>query len=283
MLEPCNDMLADALAGGYAVGQFNINNLEWTRVLLETAQELQSPIILGVAEPAAKFLGGYRTVVGMVNGLLADLGITVPVALHLDHGSREGCLACLDAGFSSIMFDGSKLPFEQNLAQTQELLALCAAKGVSLEAEVGAIGREETVGEHADPEQCEQIAALGVTMLAAGIGNIHGQYPGDWPGLSWDTLASIKVAVGNMPLVLHGGSDIPAEMMQRSIGLGVAKININTQCQIQFAQGVRQYFEAHKDAQARGYFLRRITGAGLEPMAKVVREHIELFGSVGIA
>lgn len=222
----CREMVDDALARGYAVGQFNVNNLEWTRVLVETAQALRSPIILGVAEPAAKFLGGYHTVAGMVRGLLRDLAVTVPVALHLDHGSKEGCLACLDAGFSSVMYDGSGLPFEENKRETAAMAALCRERGVSLEAEVGAIGRNAAAGERADPAQCGAMASLGIAMLAAGVGNIHGAYPDDWPGLDWDTLAAVKRAVGAVPLVLHGGSGIPPEMMRRSIAMGVGKINI---------------------------------------------------------
>ena len=253
MLVSAKEMLQKAREGHYAVGQFNINNLEWTKAILLTAQEMQSPVILGVSEGAGKYMGGYKTIVGMVNGMLEELNITVPVALHLDHGSYNGALACIEAGFSSIMFDGSHYPIEENIQKTKELIAIAEAKGISVEAEVGAIGGEEDGvvgnGEVADPEECKMIADLGVTMLAAGIGNIHGKYPENWAGLNFEVLAKIQELTGTMPLVLHGGTGIPAEMIQEAISLGVSKINVNTECQLAFAAATREYVEAGKDLQ----------------------------------
>lgn len=287
MLVSAKDMLNKARDGKYAVGQFNINNLEWTKAILLTAQECQSPVILGVSEGAGKYMCGYKTIVGMVNGMIDELGITVPVALHLDHGSFEGAKACINAGFSSIMFDGSHLPFEENVAKTTALKNTCDVLGLSLEAEVGSIGGEEDgvvgMGECADPKECKTIADLGVTMLAAGIGNIHGKYPENWPGLSFDTLAAIKAEVGDMPLVLHGGTGIPDDMIKKAISLGVAKINVNTECQLVFQEATRAYIEAGKDQTGKGFDPRKLLAPGFEAIKAKVKEKMELFGSVGKA
>ena len=286
-LVSAKDMLNKARAGKYAVGQFNINNLEWTKAILLTAQELQSPVILGVSEGAGKYMCGYKTVVGMVNGMIEELGITVPVALHLDHGTFEGAKKCINAGFSSIMFDGSHLPFDENLAKTTALVNTCDVLGISLEAEVGAIGGEEDgvigKGECADPEECKTIADLGVTMLAAGIGNIHGKYPANWKGLSFETLAAVQEKTGIMPLVLHGGSGIPDEMVKKAITLGVSKVNVNTECQLSFAAATRKYIEEGKDNQGKGYDPRKLLAPGFEAIKETVREKIRLFGSDGKA
>ena len=287
MLVSAKEMLNKAKAGKYAVGQFNINNLEWTKAILLTAQENNSPVILGVSEGAGKYMCGYNTVVGMVNGMLEELGITVPVALHLDHGSFEGAKACIRAGFSSIMFDGSHYPIEDNIRMTTELVNTCNVLGLSLEAEVGAIGGEEDgvigKGECADPAECKMIADLGVTMLAAGIGNIHGVYPANWEGLSFETLAAVKEAVGDMPLVLHGGTGIPDDQVKKAISLGVAKINVNTECQLVFAEATRKYIEAGKDQQGKGFDPRKLLAPGAEAIKAKVKEKMELFGSVGKA
>ena len=287
MLVSAKEMLTKAKEGHYAVGQFNINNLEWTKAILQTAQELNSPVILGVSEGAGKYMCGYKTIVGMVNGMLENLNITVPVALHLDHGSYEAALACIDAGFSSVMFDGSHYPIDENVAKTKELVAVCNEKGLSLEAEVGSIGGEEDgvvgAGECADPNECKMIADLGVTMLAAGIGNIHGKYPANWAGLSFDTLAAISEKVGKMPLVLHGGTGIPEEMIKKAIDLGVSKINVNTECQLAFAAATRAYIEAGKDLQGKGFDPRKVLAPGVEAIKATVKEKMELFGSVGKA
>ena len=281
------EMLTKAKAGHYAVGQFNINNLEWTKAILLTAEELKSPVILGVSEGAGKYMCGYKTVVGMVNGMLKELGITVPVALHLDHGSYEGAKKCIEAGFSSIMFDGSHYPIEENFAKTKELVAICEEKGLSIEAEVGSIGGEEDgvvgMGECADPDECKLIADLGVTMLAAGIGNIHGVYPENWPGLSFETLDAIQEKTGAMPLVLHGGTGIPDDMIQKAISLGVSKINVNTECQLVFAEATRAYIEAGKDRQGKGFDPRKLLAPGTEAIKAKVKEKMEIFGSVGKA
>ena len=281
------DMLTKAKAGHYAVGQFNINNLEWTKAILLTAQELNSPVILGVSEGAGKYMCGYKTVVGMVNGMLEELNITVPVALHLDHGSYEGALKCIEAGFSSVMFDGSHYPIEENVEKTKELVAICNEKGLSLEAEVGSIGGEEDgvigAGECADPEECKKIADLGVTMLAAGIGNIHGKYPENWQGLSFETLDAVQKLTGAMPLVLHGGTGIPADMIKKAIDLGVSKINVNTECQLAFADATRKYIEAGKDQQGRGFDPRKLLAPGFEAIKATVKEKMELFGSINKA
>ena len=281
------EMLTKAKAGHYAVGQFNINNLEWTKSILLTAQELNSPVILGVSEGAGKYMCGYKTIVGMVNGMLEELNITVPVALHLDHGSYEGAKACIKAGFSSIMFDGSHYPIEENIAKTKELVAACNILGLSLEAEVGSIGGEEDgvigIGECADPKECKMVADLGVTMLAAGIGNIHGKYPANWKGLSFETLDAIQQLTGDMPLVLHGGTGIPADMIKKAISLGVSKINVNTECQLAFADATRKYVEAGKDLEGKGFDPRKLLAPGAEAIKATVKEKMELFGSVGKA
>lgn len=287
MLVSAKEMLTKAKAGKYAVGQFNINNLEWTKAILQTAQELNSPVILGVSEGAGKYMCGYKTVVGMVNGMIEELKITVPVALHLDHGSYEACYKCIDAGFSSVMFDGSHYAIEENVAKTKELIAVCEEKGLSLEAEVGAIGGEEDgvigAGECADPDECKMIADLGVTMLAAGIGNIHGKYPANWKGLSFETLDAIQQKTGEMPLVLHGGTGIPADMIKKAISLGVAKINVNTECQLSFTAATRVYFEEGKDLVGKGFDPRKVLAPGVEAIKATVREKMELFGSVNKA
>jgi len=287
MLVSAKEMLTKAKAGKYAVGQFNINNLEWTKSILLTAQELNSPVILGVSEGAGKYMCGYKTIVGMVNGMLEELGITVPVALHLDHGSYDGALACIEAGFSSVMFDGSHYPIDENVAKTTELVKICNEKGISIEAEVGSIGGEEDgvvgAGECADPDECKMIADLGVTMLAAGIGNIHGKYPENWAGLSFETLDAVQQKTGDMPLVLHGGTGIPAEMIQKAISLGVSKINVNTECQLAFQEATRKYIEAGKDLEGKGFDPRKLLAPGAEAIKATVKEKMELFGSVGKA
>ena len=287
MLVSAKEMLEKAKAGHYAVGQFNINNLEWTKAILLTAEEMKSPVILGVSEGAGKYMCGYKTIVGMVEGMIEGLGITVPVALHLDHGSYEGALKCIEAGFSSVMFDGSHYPIEENIAKTKELVALCNEKGISLEAEVGSIGGEEDgvigAGECADPAECKMIADLGVTMLAAGIGNIHGKYPENWPGLSFETLDAIQQKTGIMPLVLHGGTGIPADMIAKAIDLGVSKINVNTECQLAFAAATRSYIEAGKDLSGKGFDPRKLLAPGFEAIKATVKEKIELFGSANKA
>ena len=287
MLVSAKEMLEKAKAGHYAVGQFNINNLEWTKAILLTAEEMKSPVILGVSEGAGKYMCGYKTIVGMVEGMIEGLGITVPVALHLGHGSYEGALKCIEAGFSSVMFDGSHYPIEENIQKTKELVALCNAKGISLEAEVGSIGGEEDgvigAGECADPAECKMIADLGVTMLAAGIGNIHGKYPENWPGLSFETLDAIQQKTGIMPLVLHGGTGIPADMIAKAIDLGVSKINVNTECQLAFAAATRSYIEAGKDLSGKGFDPRKLLAPGTEAIKATVKEKIELFGSAGKA
>ena len=280
-------MLNKALEGKYAVGQFNINNLEWTKAILLTAQECNSPVILGVSEGAGKYMCGYKTVVGMVKGMIEELNITVPVALHLDHGTFEGAKACINAGFSSIMFDGSHYPIAENIEKTTALVNTCAILGISLEAEVGSIGGEEDgvigMGECADPNECKAIADLGVTMLAAGIGNIHGKYPANWPGLSFETLAAVKEKVGNMPLVLHGGTGIPADMIKKAISLGVSKINVNTECQLAFQEATRKYIEEGKDLQGKGFDPRKLLAPGFEAIKATVKEKMELFGSINKA
>ena len=287
MLVSAKEMLTKAKAGHYAVGQFNINNLEWTKSILQTAQELESPVILGVSEGAGKYMCGYKTIVGMVKGMIEELNITVPVALHLDHGSFEGAKACINAGFSSIMFDGSSLPIEENVQKTTELVNACDILGLSLEAEVGLIGGEEDgvigAGECADPEECKKVADLGVTMLAAGIGNIHGKYPENWAGLSFETLDAIQAKTGDMPLVLHGGTGIPADMIKKAISLGVAKINVNTECQLAFQEATRKYIEEGKDLEGKGFDPRKLLAPGAEAIKATVKEKMELFGSVGKA
>ena len=287
MLVSAAKMLKDAKAGKYAVGHFNINNLEWTKAILLTAQELNSPVILGVSEGAGKYMCGFKTVTAMVDAMVDELGITVPVALHLDHGSYEGALKCIEAGFSSVMFDGSHYGIEENIEKTKEIIALAHSKGISVEAEVGAIGGEEDGviggGEVADPNECKMIADLGVDMLAAGIGNIHGKYPANWKGLRFDVLANIQELTGEMPLVLHGGTGIPADMIKEAISLGVSKINVNTECQLAFADATRKYIEAGKHLEGKGFDPRKLLAPGFEAIKATVKEKMELFGSVNKA
>lgn len=287
MLVNATDMLNKAREGKYAVGHFNINNLEWAKSILLTAQEMNAPVILGVSEGAGKYMGGFKVVADMVKALTDSMEITVPVALHLDHGTYEGCYKCIKAGFSSIMFDGSHYPIAENVEKTKELVAITKALGMSLEAEVGAIGGEEDgvigAGECADPDECKAIADLGVNMLAAGIGNIHGKYPANWKGLSFETLEAVKAKVGNMPLVLHGGTGIPEDMIKKAICLGVAKINVNTECQLAFAAATRKYIEEGKDLEGKGFDPRKLLAPGTEAIKQTVREKITLFGSAGKA
>lgn len=287
MLVSAKEMLAKAKEGKYAVGQFNINNLEWTKSTLLAAQEMNSPVILGVSEGAGKYMTGFKTVSAMVNAMMEELNITVPVALHLDHGSYEGCYKCIKAGFSSVMFDGSHYPIEENIEKTKELVKIAHEMGLSLEAEVGSIGGEEDgvvgLGECADPKECKAIADLGIDFLAAGIGNIHGKYPENWPGLRFDVLEEVKAAVGEMPLVLHGGTGIPEDMIKKAISLGVAKINVNTECQLTFAAATREYVEAGKDLKGKGFDPRKLLAPGAEAIKATVKEKMELFGSVGKA
>ena len=287
MLVSAKEMLQKARDEKYAVGQFNINNLEWTKAVLLTAEENNSPVILGVSEGAGKYMGGYKTVVGMVKGMIEDLNITVPVAIHLDHGSYDGALKAIEAGFTSVMFDGSHYSIEENVAKTKEIVDLAHSKGISVEAEVGSIGGEEDgvvgTGEVADPAECKMIADLGIDMLAAGIGNIHGKYPENWAGLSFDTLEAINNATGTMPLVLHGGTGIPADMIQKAISLGVSKINVNTECQLSFAAATREYIESGKDLQGKGFDPRKLLAPGFEAIKATVKEKMELFGSINKA
>ena len=287
MLVSAKEMLQKAKAGHYAVGQFNINNLEWTKSILLAAEECKSPVILGVSEGAGKYMCGYKTVVGMVNGMLEEMNITVPVALHLDHGSYDGCMKCIEAGFSSVMFDGSHYPIEENVAKTTELVSICHEKGISIEAEVGSIGGEEDgvigMGECADPKECKMIADLGVDFLAAGIGNIHGKYPANWKGLSFETLDAVQQLTGDLPLVLHGGTGIPEDMIKKAIDLGVSKINVNTECQLAFAAATRKYVEAGKDLEGKGFDPRKLLKPGADAIIETVKGKMELFGSVGKA
>ena len=286
-LVSATEMLQKAVAGHYAVGQFNINNLEWTKAILATAQECNSPVILGVSEGAGKYMGGYDVVMGMVNGLIKDQNITVPVAVHLDHGSYDHCYKCMEAGFPSIMFDGSHYSIEENIEKTKELVAAAHAKGISVEAEVGSIGGEEDgvvgMGECANPDECKMVADLGIDFLAAGIGNIHGKYPENWAGLQFDVLDAIQQKTGDMPLVLHGGTGIPEDMIKKAISLGVAKINVNTECQLSFADATRKYVEAGKDLEGKGFDPRKLLAPGFEAIKATVKEKMELFGSVGKA
>lgn len=287
MLVSAKEMMQKAKAGKYAVGQFNINNLEWTKAILLTAQENNSPVILGVSEGAGKYMGGYKTVVGMVNGMLEELGITVPVALHLDHGSYEGALKVIEAGFSSVMFDGSHYAIDENIEKTKDIIARANAKGMSVEAEVGSIGGEEDgvvgAGEVADPAECKRIADLGVDILAAGIGNIHGKYPDNWQGLNFEVLAEIQKQTDPMPLVLHGGTGIPEDMIKKAISLGVCKINVNTECQLSFAAATRKYIEEGKDLAGKGFDPRKLLAPGFEAIKATVKEKMELFGSINKA
>ena len=287
MLVSAKEMLNKAREGKYAVGQFNINNLEWTRAILETAQELNSPVILGVSEGANKYMTGYKTVAAMVSAMIETLNITVPVALHLDHGTYEGAQKALAAGYSSVMFDGSHYAIDENIQKTKEIVELAHKMGCTVEAEVGSIGGEEDGvtgrGEVADPAQCKQIADLGVDILAAGIGNIHGQYPANWQGLDFETLAKIQDVCGSMPLVLHGGTGIPADMIKKAISLGVCKINVNTECQLAFAKATREYIEAGKDHEKKGFDPRKLLAPGAEAIKATVKEKMEIFGSIGKA
>ena len=287
MLVSATEMLKKAKEGHYAVGQFNINNLEWTKAILQTAQELNSPVILGVSEGAGKYMTGFGTVAAMVKAMDEELGITVPVALHLDHGTDDGCYKCIKAGFTSIMFDGSHYPIEENIEKTKELVAVAHQLGLSIEAEVGSIGGEEDgvvgMGECADPDECKSIADLGVDMLAAGIGNIHGKYPENWAGLSFETLDAIQQKTGVMPLVLHGGTGIPEDMIKKAISLGVAKINVNTECQLYFQEATRKYIEAGKDKEGKGFDPRKLLAPGAAAIKEIVKIKMELFGSVGKA
>ena len=287
MLVNATEMLKKAKAEGYAVAQININNLEWTKAVLLTAEELKSPVILGVSEGAGKYMTGYKTVAAMVKAMIEELGITVPVALHLDHGSYEGAKKCIEAGFSSVMFDGSHYAIDENVQKTKEIVELAHSLGISVEAEVGSIGGEEDGvvgrGEVADADECKMIADLGIDFLAAGIGNIHGKYPANWQGLDFDALEAIKNKTEGMPLVLHGGTGIPADMIKKAISLGVAKINVNTECQLSFAAATREYIEAGKDQQGKGYDPRKLLAPGFEAIKGTVKEKMELFGSVGKA
>ena len=287
MLVSAAQMLKDAKAGKYAVGHFNINNLEWTKAILLTAQELNSPVILGVSEGAGKYMCGFKTVAAMVSAMVDSMGITVPVALHLDHGTYEGCYKCIKAGFTSIMFDGSHYPIEENVAKTTELVNVAHNLGLSIEAEVGSIGGEEDgvigAGECADPNECKMIADLGVDMLAAGIGNIHGKYPANWAGLSFETLDAVQQKTGAMPLVLHGGTGIPDDMIKKAIDLGVSKINVNTECQLVFQEATRAYIEAGKDQEGKGFDPRKLLAPGAQAICDKVKEKMELFGSVNKA
>ena len=287
MIVSATEMLKKAVESKYAVGQFNINNLEWTKAILLTAQENNSPVILGVSEGAGKYMTGFKTVAAMVKAMIEELNITVPVALHLDHGTYEGCYKCIEAGFSSVMFDGSHFPIEENIAKTSELVKVCHEKGLSIEAEVGSIGGEEDgvigAGEIADPNECKKIADLGVDFLAAGIGNIHGKYPANWKGLDFDALAKTKELIGNLPLVLHGGTGIPSDMIQKAISLGVAKINVNTECQLYFQEATRKYIEEGKDLEGKGFDPRKLLAPGFEAIKVIVKEKMELFGSINKA
>ena len=287
MIVSATEMLKKAVEGKYAVGQFNINNLEWTKPILLKAQENNSPVILGVSEGAGKYMTGFKTVAAMVKAMIEELNITVPVALHLDHGTYEGCYKCIEAGFSSVMFDGSHFPIEENIAKTSELVKVCHEKGLSIEAEVGSIGGEEDgvigAGEIADPNECKKIADLGVDFLAAGIGNIHGKYPANWKGLDFDALAKTKELIGDLPLVLHGGTGIPADMIKKAISLGVAKINVNTECQLYFQEATRKYIEEGKDLEGKGFDPRKLLAPGFEAIKVIVKEKMELFGSINKA
>ena len=284
MIVSATEMLKKAVEGKYAVGQFNINNLEWTKAILLTAQENNSPVILGVSEGAGKYMTGFKTVAAMVKAMIEELNITVPVALHLDHGTYEGCYKCIEAGFSSVMFDGSHFPIEENIAKTSELVKVCHEKGLSIEAEVGSIGGEEDgvigAGECADPQECKRIADLGIDFLAAGIGNIHGKYPANWKGLSFETLDAVQALTGDLPLVLHGGTGIPTDMIKKAISLGVAKINVNTECQLAFAAATREYIEAGKDLEGKGFDPRKLLAPGFEAIKATVKEKMEIFGSI---
>lgn len=281
------EMLEKARKEGYGVGQFNINNLEWTKAVLQTAEENKSPVILGVSEGAGKYMGGFKTVVNMVTAMMEFYNVTVPVAIHLDHGSYEGSKKAMDAGFSSVMFDGSSLDFNENIEKTKEIVALATAKGISVEAEVGGIGGEEDgvvgEGEIADPNECRELAKLGISMLAAGIGNIHGPYPDNWTGLNMDVLKEIGETTNQMPLVLHGGTGIPDAMVKEAISYGVSKINVNTECQLVFATATRKYIEDGLDLIGKGYDPRKLLNPGFEAIKETVKEKMTLFNSINKA
>ena len=288
MLVSAKEMVQAARAGQYAIGAFNLNNLEWTKAILQAAEESQAPVIVQVSEGAGKYMAGFKNVADIVRNVMEFQKTTVPVALHLDHGTYEGCKACIEAGFSSIMFDGSALPFEENVAKTKELVAICKEKGMSIEAEVGAIGGEEDgvvgMGECADPVECKKIADLGITMLAAGIGNIHGVYPEGWPGLRFDVLDAIIEAVGeDLPLVLHGGSGIPDDMVRDAVSRGISKINVNTELQLAFAAKTREYIEAGKDKEGKGFDPRKLLAPGFAACVDMVKYKIDVFGSTNKA
>lgn len=281
------EMVEKAREGHYAVGAFNINNLEWTKAILLAAEEAKSPVMLGVSEGANKYMTGYKVVASMVKAMVETLNITVPVALHLDHGTYEGAKAALAAGYTSVMFDGSHYPFAENVEKTVEIVELAKKYNASVEAEVGSIGGEEDgvvgMGEFADPNECAKIAGLGIDMLAAGIGNIHGVYPANWPGLNFEVLEQIKEKCPGMPLVLHGGTGIPEDMIKEAISLGVCKINVNTECQLAFAAATRKYIEAGKDKEGKGFDPRKLLAPGTEAIKELVKEKMEVFGSVGKA
>ncbi|MBE7020733.1 MAG: class II fructose-1,6-bisphosphate aldolase [Ruminococcaceae bacterium] len=287
MLVSAKEMMKKAKEGHYAVGQFNINNLEWTKAILLTAKEQNSPVILGVSEGAGKYMGGFKTIVGMVKGMVEELDINVPVAIHLDHGTYEGALKAIDAGFTSVMFDGSHYEIDENIEKTKEIIRIANEKGLSVEAEVGSIGGEEDgvvgAGEVANPDECKMIADLGVDILAAGIGNIHGKYPENWQGLNFDVLAEIEKKTNPMPLVLHGGTGIPEDMIKKAISLGVSKINVNTECQLSFTAATRKYFEEGKDLSGKGFDPRKVLAPGFEAIKATVKEKMELFGSINKA
>ena len=288
MLVSATDMINKAHEGHYAIGAFNINNIEWIKAILLGCEAKKAPVMLGVSEGAGKYMCGFDNVVGMVKHIHDNLGITVPVALHLDHGSYEGAKACIEAGFTSVMFDGSHYDFEENEAKSKEIIALAHSKGISVECEVGGIGGTEdgvtSAGELADPEECAKIAGLGVDFLAAGIGNIHGKYPADWAGLNFDRLAEIQKATNGKPLVLHGGSGIPREQVQKAITLGVSKVNVNTECQLVFADATRKYIEAGKDLEGKGYDPRKLLKPGTDAVQALVEDMVEnFFGCAGKA
>jgi len=281
------EMIKKAYEGHYSIPAFNTNNLEWTQCILKAVQQANSPVMIQTSEGAAKYMGGYKTVVDMVNDLIDSMGITVPVALHLDHGSYEGAKKCIEVGYSSVMFDGSHFPIEENIEKSKEIIALAHSKGVSVECEVGGIGGVEdgvaSNGELADPAECKMVADLGVDFLAAGIGNIHGKYPANWAGLNFDRLAEINAAVNGKPLVLHGGSGIPFEQTSKAISLGVSKINVNTELQLVFAAATREYIVAGKDLEGKGYDPRKLLKPGADAIVAKAIELCEAFGSAGKA
>lgn len=287
MLVNAAEMLKEAAKNHYAVAHINTNNMEWTKAILLTAQETNTPVIIGVSEGAGKYMGGYKAIVGMVEGMMEYFNITVPVALHLDHGSYQGALDCIEAGFSSVMFDGSSLPFDENLKKTKEVVELAHSKGISVEAEAGSIGGEEDgvigTGEIADPEECKALASTGIDFLAAGIGNIHGKYPENWKGLDFEALEAIKEATGGIPLVLHGGSGIPEEQIKKAISLGVAKINVNTELQLSFAAATRKFIEEGKDLEGKNFDPRKLLLPGTEAIKVTVKDKFDMFGATGKA